>query len=1152
MSKQNAVTHAGQAAAPADQATRTVVAPPPSMVAQATDPLRGKIADTIGWMSLFAAVFSLVEFLFRYVPSPLVDGIGYGLDLINVVHEPSLSVAGMMLVFAVAAFLRKRVVVWVTIVFQAIVLTAVATNQVFNLFGPDRVWALSWIANVLSAIVIIAAVWWARPALPSRLSLKAAGLGIVVMLIGQALVFVIGFVSVELVPNRLFTDTHRLDWALRAMGFETVFGEDGLPSGGPAWLAFVLALLSGLAFFAGLLVFLRANRRQPRSAADDLAVHALLAKYPGDSLSYFATGTNRNVVFAPSGQAAVSFAEARGVSMAGGDPIGDPGQWDAAIQAWLAQTYQRGLIPGVISASEKGARAYRAAGLKIRLMGDEAVIAVDRFSLSDPQMKPLQVARRRVARAGVTITCRKLATITAEEQRTLQAAAAAYRVGDERGFSMALDRVLDPLDSQQLVVTAYDTDGVVQGLLTFVPFGRHGLSLNVMRRRPGSVNGVVEAMVLSLIDYCRDVHIAEISLNFAMLRNVFVQGAAVDAHLGDRLLRRIMQVFSRFWQLESLLESNARYQPSWRPRYFAYPDSARLTVVLTAAATLEGFLPSLLSRHAGTPSWLGDPTHAAAVQAIYASAAAAPALPQRKYSDQAQVRRQHAATLQAQGMDPYPPATPGVTVTALSELAHLPAGTTVTVHARVGKQRRHGGIVFLDVFTGSTKVQIACERDRCAHFSLLKLLDAGDLISVTGVLGATRTGCWSVFADSWQMLAKTLTPVALPPLWGANKPPSAPVSSPAAGVKNRTQALIAVPRQRELLYARSAAIAAVRHTLTDAGFLEVETPILQAVQGGANARPFTTHFNAYDAQAFLRIAPELYLKRLAIGGMDAIFEIGRSFRNEGVDATHNPEFTSLEAYRAGGDYTTMRHLTEALIRAAATAVHGEQVVWQPAAKVEQFSTDPLPFAPTPQVVEHSAALPSGMVAVDIAAPWPVVRVCDAVSAVVGEQIDITTEQAQLAAICDRLNVAIPPTATTASMITELYDELVESRTGLPTFYTDFPAEGSPLTRKHRDNPLLAERWDLVAFGMELGCAYTELTDPIDQRDRFVEQSLAAAAGDPEAMSVDEDFLHALELGLAPTGGMGMGIDRMVMLLLGVDIRSIIAFPYQRPTGGSYA
>ena len=329
---------------------------------------------------------------------------------------------------------------------------------------------------------------------------------------------------------------------------------------------------------------------------------------------------------------------------------------------------------------------------------------------------------------------------------------------------------------------------------------------------------------------------------------------------------------------------------------------------------------------------------------------------------------------------------------------------------------------------------------------------------------------------------------------------------------------------RDLIRARSQVLRAIRETLFAKGFLEVETPILQQIHGGANARPFVTHINAYDLDLYLRIAPELYLKRLCVGGVERVFELGRAFRNEGVDFSHNPEFTLLEAYQAHADYNVWIDGCRELIQNAAQAANGAHVVMRPRTGATDGALEP----------------------VDISGPWPVKTVHDAVSDALGEHVDVDTDLATLRRLCDRTRIPYQTHWDPGAVVLEMYEHLVEDRTEVPTFYIDFPTSVSPLTRPHRTKPGVAERWDLVAWGVELGTAYSELTDPVEQRRRLHAQSLLAADGDPEAMELDEDFLQAMEYAMPPTGGLGMGVDRVVMMITGRSIRETLPFPLAKP------
>jgi lysyl-tRNA synthetase class 2 len=336
-------------------------------------------------------------------------------------------------------------------------------------------------------------------------------------------------------------------------------------------------------------------------------------------------------------------------------------------------------------------------------------------------------------------------------------------------------------------------------------------------------------------------------------------------------------------------------------------------------------------------------------------------------------------------------------------------------------------------------------------------------------------------------------------------------------VRQRYVDLIVNPETRRMAELKSAVIRSIREELHARGFLEVETPVLQPVHGGANARPFISHINAYDMDIYLRIALELHLKRLVVGGVEKVFEIGRIFRNEGVDSTHNPEFTMLEAYEAYGDYNTIGTLTRELIQAAAVAGLGSTVLRR-----------------------------AGGGEYDIGGDWPSKTVHGAVSEALGEEVTPDTSEERLRKLCLQAGVPTEPGWDAGHIVLEMYERLVERQTVEPTFYRDFPVEVSPLTRAHREDPRLAERWDLVAFGTELGTGYSELIDPVEERARLTAQSLLAAGGDPEAMQLDEDFLRALEYGMPPSGGMGAGIDRILIMMTGESIRETILFPMVRP------
>jgi lysyl-tRNA synthetase class 2 len=489
--------------------------------------------------------------------------------------------------------------------------------------------------------------------------------------------------------------------------------------------------------------------------------------------------------------------------------------------------------------------------------------------------------------------------------------------------------------------------------------------------------------------------------------------------------------------------------------------------------------------------------------------------------EQMQVRRAKLDALRDRGVEPYPVSVPRTrTLAAVREqFAGLEpdtgTGVTVSVAGRVMLKRDGGKLCFATLRDGTDDLQVMLSLAVVGEDELESWkhdVDLGDHVSVTGEVITSRRGELSVMADRFVLAGKSLRP--LPEKHKG-------LTDPEARVRMRYVDLIVRPDARDMMYLRSGVVRAIRDAMHDRGYVEVETPMLQVLHGGANARPFTTHINAYDIPLYLRIAPELYLKRLMVGGAERVFEINRNFRNEGADSSHNPEFTMLEAYEAYGDYSTMRELTQSIIQAAATEVFGAPL----ARRVEADG----------EVREY-----------DLSGDWPVRTMLEALSEALGEEVGLHTTIDVLRRHAERVGLEEPPGASVPMLLEELYVELVEQATTTPVFYTDFPKENAPLTRVHRDDPRLTEKWDLVCWGAEQGTGYSELVDPIDQAERFYAQSLRAAGGDEEAMQVDEDFLRALEYGMPPSGGVGVGIDRLVMTLTGLGIRDTILFPLVKP------
>ena len=1052
---------------------------------------------------------------------------------------PSLVYAALLLVMAVA--LRRRLTAsWWLLLGWWLVVPEV--SRVVDLVrGPT--WQAA-VGLVLNAVAIVALLRSRRqfsarrtPGNLRRAALVFLGGGALVVAGGSALVLAFGSTD-DPVDAVVYTLAEML----------SDLGRNGLvPEVTAPMLVHLVIGLAGAAVAVGAatVLFRPARALSTPSIEDEARVHTLVRDFgEHDSLGYFATRRDKAVVWdtgdPATARAGVSHRVVGSVSLASGNPVGDPSVWDRAIGAWREQAREQGVSVAVMGAGEAGASAYVRAGLTALDIGDEAILDLGTFSLGGPGMRAVRHSVSRLLRRGYTTTVVRHADLAPEDFAVLRAAAEEWRGdgGDERGFSMALGRLGDALDGDCVLVRCFDPEGALRGFLSFVPWGGSGLSLDLMRRDSAGENGLVELMVAGLAEEARAIGVGPVSLNFAMFREAFERGSELGAGPVARLWRRGLVLASRTWQLESLYRANAKYQPTWQPRYICFEYTSDLPRVGSAAGSAEGFLtrPSiarLLGRGEADDALLGpaSESHAERVRALVDPPPdlLERALAGRRLPEQVRVRTAKVAALRAAGIDPYPAGYPRTHRLAearaevLAELGELAPGTatgrTVAVTGRVLLKRDLGGLGFATLRDGSGDLQVmvdVADVGPVTHDLWRRSIDLGDHVGVTGEVVTTRRGELTVRATSLQLTSKALRP--LPDKHHG-------LTDPETRVRQRHVDLIVRPEAREVARLRADVVHSVRDSLHRRGFMEVETPVLQQVHGGANARPFETHVNAYDLDLYLRIATELHLKRLLVGGLEQVFEIGRQFRNEGADFSHNPEFTSLEVYDTYGDYDTMRTLTQQLVQEAATAVYGA-----PVARRRDAAGRP---------VEH-----------DLSGEWPVVTVCEAVSRALGEEVSADTSAETLVRHAARVGVQLDRRATWAVGLEALYGELCEATTTTPVFYTDFAAERSPLTRPHRGDPRLAEKWDLVLFGSEQGTAYTELIDPIEQRRRLVAQSLLAAAGDPEAMQVDEDFLQALEIGMPPTGGMGLGIDRLVMNLTGLGIRDTILFPIVRPGGRS--
>ncbi|WP_030752735.1 bifunctional lysylphosphatidylglycerol synthetase/lysine--tRNA ligase LysX [Streptomyces sp. NRRL S-31] len=1072
----------------------------------ARPPGGGRLGRVPGAFAALFAALGLLCALLAVVP-PLrgpLRPLARALDLLLVPISANLAYAVFLFLLAGATAARKRVAWWLVVVYLGLLVLADVLGVAVGLYAQSLP---SLVPCTLLLLLLVAA----RAEFYAASRRGAVRRALAVLLAGLAVSVLVGWGLLQLFPGTLPAGQH-LAWAAdRVCGGLVPAGSfAGRP---PRQVTFVLGLFGAVALLNATAALFRSQRLEAALHGDEEArVRALLTAHGArDSLGYFATRRDKAVVFSPSGKAAVAYRVEAGVCLAAGDPLGDPEAWPHAIDAWLDGARRHAWAPAVMGASETGARAYARAGLSALQLGDEAVLRIPGFDLGGRDMRVTRQAVHRVRRTGAVCRIRRHAALTDRETEAIVAKADAWRDTEtERGFSMALDRLGDPADGDCLLVEALGEDGRLLALLSFVPWGRDGVSLDLMRRDRAAPNGVTEFMVAELCAAAPKLGVRRISLNFAVFRSVFEEGARIGAGPVLRLWRRLLLFLSRWWQLEALYRSNAKYRPEWYPRFLCYGETASLARIGLASAIAEGFVsvPSLREllgkghpRQGQRPAGPARPPSRSVLGPAGGDEAGA-AAPDAGLPDQVRVRHRTLDRLRATGTDPYPVGTPVPT----HALADVPPGEDVTVAGRVMLVRDFGGIVFAVLRDWSGDHQIALTRDGSGPEldRFTADADTGDHVTVSGRAGLSDRGEPTVFVTSWRLTGKCLHPLP-----GKHHG----LTDPEARVRLRHLDLITSPDARAVLRTRSAAVQALRQGLLDRGYLEVETPVLQRVHGGADARPFTTRGNAYDLDLYLRIAPELYLKRLCVGGLEKVFELGRAFRNEGVSHQHNPEFTLLEAYQAHADHAVVRGLARELVQAAATAAFGAPVVRKDGR-------------------EH-----------DISGTWPVKTVHGALSEALGEEIGPGTELLRLHRLCDRTGVPYTADDGPGDVVLELYERLVERRTGPPTFYTDFPVGVCPLVRRHRTDPRLAERWDLVAFGTELGTGCTELTDPLEQRRRLTERSPRAAGGDPEAREPDEDFLRALGYGMPPTGGLGLGVDRLVMFLTGLTIRETLPFPF---------
>lgn len=488
--------------------------------------------------------------------------------------------------------------------------------------------------------------------------------------------------------------------------------------------------------------------------------------------------------------------------------------------------------------------------------------------------------------------------------------------------------------------------------------------------------------------------------------------------------------------------------------------------------------------------------------------------------EQLRIRREKRAAILQRGQDPYPVSVPRTTSLLEIRQKHkdlpIDVGTGIieSVTGRVIFKRDTGKLCFANLREGDgTELQAMFSLDKIGEDQLelwKSDIDLGDIVSVTGEVITSKRGELSILANTFALAAKALRPLPV-----EHKP-----LSEESRVRMRYVDLIVRPEARSNARLRPAVMQSLRSTFSSRSFIEVETPMLQVMHGGAAARPFKTFSNAYEMDLFLRIAPELYLKRCVVGGLEKVFEINRNFRNEGADSSHSPEFAMIETYEAYGDWDTMAELTKSLIQDSAKAVFGSH-----------------------KVKHHDGR------ELDLGGSWKEISLFDAISDAVGEKVTGESSIEELKKIATKLGIKLDPKWIRGKIAEEIFEHVAIEKLTAPTFVKGFPIDTSPLVRAHRTAAGVAEKWDLYIEGFELATGYSELIDPVVQRERLVEQAKLGASGDLEAMGLDEDFLRAMEHGMPPMGGMGMGVDRLLMALTGLGIRETILFPLVKPSTG---
>ena len=770
----------------------------------------GWIIGVIATLSLLSSVSPLLRHLIK-VPREFIN------DYLFNFPDTSFAWAFVLGLLAAALAARKRIAWWILLCYMV----AASVWNVFDLLTDDEsaavdageVIGLAFHVASIGLLLLAYREFWAR--VRRGALLKAAA----TLLAGMAVGTLIGWGLLELFPGTLAREDRFL-YALNRVGAFAGAGADAFTGHPRVLVNALLGLFGAVALMVAAVVLFQSQRTENAlTGEDESAIRGLLEVYgKNDSLSYFATRRDKSVVFAPNGRAAITYRLEVGVCLASGDPIGDPRAWQQAIMAWLDLCQEYGWAPGVMGASSAGAQAYREAGLNALQLGDEAILYPDKFHLSGSDMRAVRQAVTRARRAGLTVRMRRHRDFSAEEMAAVIKRADAWRdTESERGFSMALGRLGDSADGNCLLVEAVQgedgADGLERGdsgsgdvvaMLSLVPWGNNGLSLDLMRRSPQSPNGTIELMVTELLQNAENIGVNRISLNFAMFRAAFEQGAQLGAGPVARLWRALLVFFSRWWQLETLYRSNMKYQPQWVPRYACYEDARLIPRVGVASVIAEGFLVLPFTRrnrqHTGHHSAV--PHDLAATGRLHTdgsapdledTAATAVESEEPRLPEQVRVRLAKLKVLQDKGIDAYPVGTPP-THTATQAIA-AKDDVTLTVAGRILRTRDYGGVVFAQLRDWSGDVQLLLDKSELDGAAEdFAGVDLGDLVEAGGRMGYSKNGTRSLIVEQWRMLGKCLRPLP-------DKRKG--LQDPEARVRARYVDLAINPEARDLIRARA-------------------------------------------------------------------------------------------------------------------------------------------------------------------------------------------------------------------------------------------------------------------------------------------------------------------------------------------------------------